>query len=964
MPIQPQYILFSILLLGCATSHAADPAVSEPLLTFERDVRPILKTHCFQCHGESGVTHGSLDLRLRHLIMTGGESGRAIAPGDANSSLIVQRIALGEMPPDDKRFPEQALQTLRLWIAQGAPTARAEPAILDEGQYITEEERDFWAFQPVVRPTLPETDGEINNSIDAFILADLKSAGLEFSAPAERVTLLRRLSFDLWGLPPSPQMVREYLEDESSDAYSRLVDRLLANPRYGERWGRHWLDVAGYADSEGYTNEDTVREFAYFYRDYVIRSFNDNKPLDAFIREQLAGDEMDGEQQELSAERIEHLAATGFLRMAPDGTATAADRMEAANETIADTLNIVSTSLLGLTVGCARCHDHRYDPISQVDYYRLRSIFEPALDWQAWKTPNQRRVSLYTDAERQARAAIEEKAKQAEQTRTACQQSHLDRTLYEELLVVPDDRRSAVRSAYQTKKEERTPEQIAILEDYPNVANISPGSLYLYAEQRGRRAKDIEKAGLERQERALKRIHEAALQSVAPEMREDVLAAYARPASERTESQVALAHEYPGVFVSKETLGQFDTLAADEMQEYLMAAEVCRKQDAKTELAKMQQEIAAIRASAPQENFVRALVEPANHSPTTFLFVRGDHNQPAQPIEPDELQILQQFSDANIATDDPMLPSTGRRLAYAKHLTDGKHPLLARVLMNRVWLHHFGRAIVETPGDFGMLGARPSHPELLDWLADELVRSGWDLKHMQRLILLSRTYQQASRRTQLLESTDPENRLFARMNVRRLESEAVRDAILSASGLLIDEMYGPPVPVKEDAVGQIVLGKEMLDGERKPTGEDSNFVGVARRSLYVQVRRTRPLATLEAFDLASNAPNCTQRNYSNVAMQPLLMMNSQFALDHSERMAVNLMAEEVELSEQLQCAWLRCYGAEIDGETLKNLTKFHEQQHAALRVNDTQATEDTIRLRALASVCHALFSLNEFVYVD
>ncbi|MEZ6138351.1 MAG: DUF1553 domain-containing protein [Pirellulaceae bacterium] len=961
---------------ACAVGAACQLIANESAtVLFEKDVRPILKAHCFHCHGESGVLEGTLDLRLSHLIHAGGESGAAIVPGDPARSLLLERIKAGEMPPDDKRLADHELSVLEAWIEQGAKTARPEPQALAGGEYITEEERRFWAFQPVQRPLPPQLSNdhrvEIVNEIDAFILANLQSNQLTFSPAARPLALLRRVSFDLLGIPPEPEMVREFLADSSPGAYARLVDRLLADPRYGERWGRHWLDVAGYADSEGYTNQDTEREFAYFYRDYVIRSFNDNKPLDQFICEQLAGDEMNSSEsadlpETLTTTQIERLAATGFLRMAPDGTAAVGgnDRSEAANETLADTINILSTSLLGLTVGCARCHDHRYDPISQADYYRMRAILEPALDVNAWKTPAERRVSLYTAADHAARAVVEEQAKAAEQARTLRQQEHLDRTLQEELLVAPDELQAKLRSAYKTAKDDRSEEQLTLLEDYPNIANISPGSLYLYAEQRARRAGDIERARSEREQEYLSRIRAEHLNEIPSERRAEIATAAVVPVAERNEIQQALAKEYPGVFVTAETLANFDPIAAERLQEYQVAAEQCRKLDAKTELAKLQEEIAAIRATAPKENFLRALVEPTNHLPVTHLFVRGDHNQPAQELEPAELQVLQTSAPADIPSNNAQLPTSGRRLAYARHLTSGNHPLVARVLVNRVWMHHFGRGIVETPADFGRLGSRPTHPLLLDWLADELVRSGWNLKHMHRLILLSRTYQQSSNRTAHLDEVDPDNRWLARMSVRRLESEAIRDSVLAVSESLSAQMYGPPVPVKEDAVGQIVLGKEMLDGERKPTGEDKDSEDTVRRSIYVQVRRTRPLATLETFDVASTAPNCVSRSFSNVAMQPLLMMNSQFIIDHSERLAERLIAEHQDVAAQLRSAWVRCFSEEIDASMLEQLEAFVERQAAQVSQQDTSLSPEEVQRRALASACHAMLSSNAFVYVD
>lgn len=911
------------------------PWAGADTLTFEKDVRPILKAHCFHCHGESGVTEGSLDVRLRHWIIKGGDSGEAVQPGEPDDSLLLRRVVSGEMPPGDKPLAPHEITALREWIRQGAKTDRAEPETLDDGDYITEEERSFWAFQPIARPVPPAiNDSQINNSIDAFIFDRLQKAGLSFSVAADRYTLIRRATFDLWGLPPDPKTVAEFVSDDHPLAYEKLIDHLLASPHYGERWGRHWLDVAGYADSDGVTNQDVEREFAYFYRDYVIDSFNEDKPFDQFVCEQLAGDEMQNETTDsigLTPQRIAQLAATGFLRMAPDGTASGSeDRELAANSTLADTIEIVSTSLLGLTVGCARCHDHRYDPISQADYYRFRAIFEPALDPKQWKLPMQRRVSLYTTDEKQQRDAVEVLAKEAEAARSKRQQEHINRTLYEELLVAPDASRELLKTAYETEKATRTPEQIALLEEFPSIGNISPGSLYLYAEQRARRAGDIEKAAAEREARYMAQAQQ----------------------------------EHPEASVDAASLETYLPDAYAELKRYRDAAKVCREQDAKTELAKMQEGINTIRSTAPKERFVPVLTEPINHTPPTHLFIRGDHNQPGKQLDPDELTVLKSFKAVKIDANNPELPTSGRRLAYARHLTSGRHPLLARVLMNRVWLHHFGRGLVDTPGDFGYLGSRPTHPELLDWLSDELIRSGWSIKQMHRTILLSHTYQQESKRSEQLDRIDPDNRLYARMSVRRLESEAIRDSILSASGVMLNQLHGPPVPVKEDAVGQIVLGKEMLDGERKPNGEREALDGVSRRSVYVQVRRSRPLAVLETFDIATVSPNCANRNFSNVAPQSLLMMNSQFAIDHAGELAGKILAAESEVPQQLSLAWGRCFGRPIESSVLVELLAFVEQQRSVFQSQDETLTPIAAQRLALASACQAMFCSNEFVYVD
>ncbi len=354
--------------------------------------------------------------------------------------------------------------------------------------------------------------------------------------------------------------------------------------------------------------------------------------------------------------------------------------------------------------------------------------------------PKQRRLSLYTAEDKQQRQAVEARVKEAVAARAQREQEHIARTLYEELLVVPDDQRAALEVAFHTEKAQRSEQQVALLKSFPSVGSITPGSLYLYAEQRARRASDIEKAADQREARYIAQVQAEQVAQAPAESRDVLRSLLATPQKAWTELQQQLAAEHPDLCLDGQSLERLLPMGYEEVQRYRAAAQTCREQDAKTELANLQTEINEIRSTAPQEKFVRLLTEPANHTPPSYLFIRGDHEQPGQQVEPGELTVLQSASPVKIELNDPQRPTTGRRLAYARHLTNGQHPLLARVLMNRVWLHHFGRGIVETPGDFGFLGAPPTHPELLDWLADELMRGRWNLKRMQRMIMLSQTY--------------------------------------------------------------------------------------------------------------------------------------------------------------------------------------------------------------------------------
>ena len=752
------------------TGHVnADAAIS-----FERQIRPILKTWCLDCHGGE-ATEGGLDLRLRRFITRGGESGPAIVPADATASLLMHRVRSAEMPPGEKKLPAAEAAVLEQWIAAGAPTLRPEPEELPPGVGISEEERSWWAFQPIRRPEVPQFPASlrVRTPIDALLMQQMQPLGLQFSPDADRHTLIRRAYLDLLGLPPTPEQVQAFVDDPSESAWERTIDHLLDSPHYGERWGRHWLDAAGYADSEGATNADAERGNAWRYRDYVVRAFQQDKPADRFLQEQLAGDELAGPRSgDLTPEQIELLTATGFLTMAANGTGSGDDSPASRNQTIADTIKIISTSLIGLSVGCAQCHDHRYDPISHMDYYRLRAVFDPALDWQNWKTPAASQVSLYTAADRAKAAEVEQRASILQQERSGKQTEFLAAALTQELTKYEQPLRDQLRAAIDTPADKRNPEQQELLKKHPAV-NISPGVLY-----------------------------------------------------------------------------QYNQAAADELKKY-------------------DERIAAIRAEKPVEQFLRTILEPPGHLPVSHRFHRGEFNQPKEAVTPGDLTAASLFTTPPvIPVDDPALPTSGRRLAFARWLTSGQHPLTARVLMNRFWLHHFGRTFVSTPGEFGRLGAAPVHTSLLDWLAAEFMEGGWTWKRMHRLVMLSTVYRQSSAPVAAMEAIDPINHYYWRKPLVRLDAEVIRDSVLAVSGRLNPAIGGPPLPVKADDAGQIV--------EAEPA---------ARRSLYIQVRRSQPLAMLTAFDAPVMETNCTARTLSNSAPQSLLLMNSRFALDASEWLA-------------------------------------------------------------------------------
>jgi hypothetical protein len=872
------------------------PLASAGTATFEKDIRPILKAHCFDCHGEGEKLKGGVDLRLRRLMLTGGDNGPVIVPGKPDKSLLFNMVESGEMPRREKKLTTEQIALIKKWIASGAHVARAEPAEIGKGSGITDEERAFWSFQPIRRPAMPKTKAKdrVRTPIDAFLVSALAKKKLGFSPDAERITLLRRATFDLTGLPPTPEEVEAFVADTAPDAYEKLIDRLLDSPHYGERWGRHWLDVAGYADSDGYSDADPPRPYAYKFRDYVIASFNSDKPFDRFITEQIAGDELarvtrDNPQSALADPQLRQLLiATGFLRMGADGTATpaVADPDAVRNQVVADTIKIVSTSLLGLSVGCAQCHDHRYDPIPQTDYYRLRAVVEPAYDWKNWRTPEQRLVSLYTETDRKNANEVEAEAKKLSADKDAKQKQYIDEALTKHLEKFEAPLRGELRAAYDTPADKRSAEQKKLLADNPSV-NINAGVLY-----------------------------------------------------------------------------QYNQKAADDL----------KAMDAK---------IAEIRARKPPEDFITVLTEPAGKLPVTHVFHRGDPRQPKETVAPGGLSVLAPAGECiELPEKNAELPTSGRRLAFAQWLTGADNPLVARVLVNRVWLQHFGRGLVGTPSDFGTMGERPTHPELLDWLARDFMDNGWRLKRLHKLIMTSTAYRQSSLRHAGRVSDDPENLLYWRKPVQRLDAEALRDSILAVSGALNERMSGLAVPVRPDVHGQIVVGVDKTEGDNKMPVDVPLKGEEFRRSVYVQVRRSRPLAMLHAFDAPVMEVNCEKRQSSTVATQSLMLMNSQFILDQATRFARRLQAEAgTGRAQQIARAWQLAFSRPPSATELADALTFISEQVDYLqskaeeekKADDEKAKKDEKKkagaklepdLQALTNLCQALLSANEFLYVD
>ena len=864
--------LIAALLAATGTASAYSEA-----LKFETDVRPILKAACFHCHGEEKKKRGGLDVRLVHLMQTGGDSGEAIVPGDPEASLLWQQVASDEMPDGPKKLTADQKQIIRDWIAQGAKTIRLEPKDPDSVRF-TEEELGHWAFQPVKEPRVPRPGGfDIRTPIDAFVAERLAKCGLRFSPRAGRETLIRRITHDLIGLPPTAAEVEAFVGDETPQAWPRLVERLLSSPDFGVRWERHWLDVAGYAESDG-GSSDTRRPNAWHYRDYVFESFNRNKPINQFLREQIAGDELiDGKPDTNNPRHVELLTATGFMRMAPDPTQSSnslADRNQAA----ADAVQVIGSSTLGLSVGCAQCHDHKYDPIGIDDYYRFRAIFDPVFPLKKWQQPSARLVDVTSAEDRKKAEEIEARAKEMD-------------------------------AAIQAKKTELA-----------------------------------------------KTIQATKLSDVPEEVRVETLQAVLAPSKKRTERQKELLDLYPMV--------KPVSFIAGFLVEYDNAAY--------REFEKQKVEVTKVRETKPPKRLVRVATEQPDVVPVSAVLFRGNPNSPGEKVQPGELAVLSQAGQAPaLPVNESTRTTTGRRIAYASHLTNGQHPLTARVFVNRIWQHHFGQGIVDTPGDFGLNSEPPSHPELLDWLAADFVKHGWDQKRLHRMILLSTVYQQSARRTPELDAVDPENRLLARANLRRLEAEAVRDFILATTGDLNLESGGPSIPVTTDAEGKVVIGvTKIRDG--LAAGVRGQNEAAFRRSAFIESNRSLPLNMLATFDLPEMKPNCDRRRSTTVATQSLWFLNDDQIIGLTGGLADRLFTNHpTEADQRLDALFRKLFATAPTDEEQQYLSSFLERQEELFRADPNaewqkkiKAQPDAPARRSLAALAQVLMASNRFLYID
>jgi len=831
--------------LGLLAVSAAVPVLSGPPAKnpnadnnafYETKVRPILTARCLTCHTGAGGS-GGLDLTDRAAILKGGESGSAVNLSKNADSLILRFINYHEsrkMPPQGK-IPQPEIDVLTKWVAMGLPMTakKVSSAGSATGSFhgppkVNAETKNFWAFRPVKRPAVPAVKNMawVRNPMDAFVLAKLEKNNLMPAPPLGKAAWLRRVTYDLIGLPPTPEETKSFLVDTAPNAYEKVVDRLLVSPHYGEKWGRHWLDLVRYAETNSF-ERDGAKPFAYRYRDYVIKSLNDDKPYDVFIKEQLAGDELDKVTPET-------LTATGYYRLG-QWDDEPADPEQARYDELDDIVATTGQTMLGLTVNCARCHDHKLDPIPQKDYYRMLAFFQ-----------NVRRY----------------------------QQGGWERNDVTALRVI----------ATEEERKSFSGAEVAW------------------------------KAKLDPFNKAITTVEKKVSATFVPVEVEEF-----RDEAKRPE-------------IIKKRIPTLVTEA--EYAEYLKNVEARN----------------ALRDNPPP-GLTRALgvVEGDISAPATHVLLRGNPHVPGQEVTPGFLSVL--------SPPDPEISpnadgsSSGRRRALAEWIASPKNPLTARVMANRLFQHHFGRGIVRSTSNFGRLGDTPTHPELLDFLATELVKNNWRLKPMHRMMTLSNAYRMSSQGNKTALAKDPENNLLWRVDMRRLTAEEVRDSILAVNGTLNRTLYGPSVYPR--------IPKEVLAGQSVPgSGWDVNSgpEQQTRRSIYTHIKRSLALPILASFDAADTDFTCPVRFATTQPTQALSMLNSPFLGQQAADFAALLQkqAGDDPKAQVLLGLWRALQRPPTEKEIARGMAFFR----------DMTQESNISQKEALRRYCLVLLNLNEFMYLD
>ncbi len=920
--------------IGLRQAIGKEPKTPPPV-DFVRDIEPILRNRCIECHGSS-KQKGGLRLDRRADALKGGDSGRLVVAKNPDQSVIFQRITHKDdelrMPAKGEKLGDDQIASVRRWIEEGAVWPKEDGI---------DPRKKHWAFQPVVRPGVPTVKNRRwpGNAIDSFILARLEKEKLSPSPEADRLTLIRRLKFDLLGLPPSPREVDAFLKDNDAGAYEKLVDRYLASPQFGERWARHWLDVVRFAESDGFeTNQP--RANAWPYRDYVIRAFNEDKPFDRFIVEQLAGDGL-GED-----------AATGFL------VAGGADRVKSPDinltlqqraDELHDMISTTGSAFLGLTVGCARCHNHKFDPISQVDYYGMKAMLSGVQHGERpMRTGDPAERQKQTEAIRKQLETIEQQLVEFELLASVRREGHKKGT---GLRPAVNARRNVERFApvearfvrmviEQTTGAEPCIDELEVFTAEPGARNIALANLGTKATASsnlpGHAIHKIEHVNDGRYGNSRSWISNQSgqgwiqLEFPKPVKINRIIWGRDREGKfpdrlpTRYRFEVAIeAGKWMTVASSADRLvgmGSIPELTGSNLND----ADKARFKQLNEKRLQLEAKLAELSRSPLVYAGQFTSPEPV------YRLHRGEVMQKRELISP---QALSEFG-AKLQLSE-RIPDQDRRLALAKWMVDPKHPLTARVIVNRLWQHHFGTGIIDTPSDCGLNGSKPTHPELLDYLAAELIEHSWKLKAIHKQIVMSATYRQASKSTQLGLSVDGSTRLLWRYPPRRLEAEAIRDSILFVSGKLDTRMGGPGFDLFEPNTNYV-----KVYTPKKEFGP-AEF----RRMIYQSKPRMQLDNIFGTFDCPDAGQIAPKRTRSTTPLQALSLLNSPFLMQQAKFLSERIASEVgTDVEAQVQRAFLLAFQREPTKEELKAGTSFASDH-------------------GLTALCRALLNANEFIYV-
>ncbi|MGH9766113.1 MAG: PSD1 and planctomycete cytochrome C domain-containing protein [Blastocatellia bacterium] len=913
---------------------------------FEKKIRPIFANNCQRCHNPKAKVAG-LDLTTAEAFQRGGDSGPVVNREKPEESRLLKVISYdGEMkmPPTGK-LRDHEIAALAEWVKMGAPWPGAVQAAASESRpknpnakSFTEEEKGFWSYQPLKDAAPPQVKNEAwsQSPIDRFILRKLEEKNLKPAEPADKLTLLRRATFDLIGLPPAESEMRDFLADDSPGAFKKVVERLLGSPRYGERWGRHWLDVARYADSTG-NDEDHRYPYAWKYRDYVIESFNNDLPYDRFIREQVAGDLLPTLDPTKDGAQVNRrgVIATGFLALGPKAIAQQ-DKMKMLYDVYDEQVDVTTRAFLGLTVSCARCHDHKFDPILTKDYYSMIGMFAST---RSFTNPDSH-VSAVLEKplvpkEEFDRYKAARKARQAKENRV--------RIAIEE--IVDEVRESAVKEHSPRLAEyflaaRKVYKDSAPLADTARQASLNEAALKRWA--------DFLKPGAE------VRGYLNEWNAASP----DNLTATARSYQERfrkrfaeweenmskwrAEYRKALAENKPLPDKPKFEPGDdrfFNDVyfaggpfaVGNKVQKRFSPEQWSRL----TALHKEQEEL---KKSAPAEPEMACAIEDGEPVEQK-VFIRGDYNNHGEAAPKGFPAILARYDTK------PSFTGSGR-LQLAEWLTQPNHPLTARVMVNRVWQWHFGEGLVRTSDNFGKMGERPTHPELLDYLATQFVKNGWSIKAIHRMIMLSSAYQMSSVNPNIAEEADPDNRLLTRFSRRRLSVEEMRDGLLA-----IDETL-------DLAMGGTLQTGRGTDGENNQGRLSLNPEKLKRRTVYLPLRRANLPTLLNLFDFGDATTPSGKRLLTNVATQALFWLNSEFLNERARSVAKSLLDQkEMNDAARIETAYARILNrrpGKDEVDQASNYVAGFKQKFVGEKADQ----------KAWQSLCRVLMSSNDFVYVD